>query len=76
MAITNYYQNYVILMKGDLIGMACNDTSVVYVAGNSTYLGVTLGAVFRSVNGGNGFNTVFLTPGMFQSNANITTGSR
>lgn len=60
--------------KGYLLGMAGNDTAVVYVAGNSTYLGVTLGAVFRSVNSGNGFNTVFLTPGMFQTNANITTG--
>lgn len=63
-----------LLDKGYLLGMATHDTSVLYVAGNSTYLGVTLGAVFKSVNGGNSFNTVFLTQGMFQSNTNITTG--
>jgi len=63
-----------LLDKGYLLSMANNDTSVVYVAGNSTYLGVLLGGVFRTVDGGNTFNTVFLTNGMKLSNTNITTG--
>ncbi len=63
-----------VLDKGYLLSMSGNDTSVIYVGGNSTYLGVLLGAVFKSVNGGNSFTTVFLTQGMKNSNTNITTG--
>jgi hypothetical protein len=63
-----------LLDKGYLLDMASNDTSVVYVAGNSTYLGILLGSVFRSSDGGNSFNTCFLTNGMKVSNTNITTG--
>ncbi|MFN0190312.1 MAG: T9SS type A sorting domain-containing protein [Bacteroidia bacterium] len=62
------------LDKGYLLGLADNDTSTVYVGGNSTYLGVILGAIFKSTNGGSSFINTFLTSGMFLSNANITTG--
>jgi len=62
------------LDKGYLLGLADNDTSTVYVGGNSTYLGVILGAIFKSTNGGSSFSNTFLTSGMFLSNANITTG--
>ncbi|MDZ4668723.1 MAG: hypothetical protein SGJ00_12705 [bacterium] len=57
-----------------LIGLADKDTSTVYLAGSSNSLGVSLGAVFRSINSGSSFTNIFLTSGMFNSNANITTG--
>ncbi len=60
--------------KGYLLGLADNDTSTVYVGGNSTYLGVTLGAIFKSINGGNTFTNTFLHSTMFNFNTNITTG--
>jgi len=60
--------------KPYLIGLASNDTSVVYLAGSSTGLSVTLGTVFKSTNGGNSFTTIFLTSSQKTQNSNITTG--
>ncbi|MES2590045.1 MAG: hypothetical protein V4622_13785 [Bacteroidota bacterium] len=64
--------------KGYLLGLASNDTSVVYIGGNSTYLGgnppVQLGAIFKSIDGGNSFVNTFLNAGTYQSNDNFTTG--
>jgi len=63
--------------KGYLIGMANNDTSVVYIGGSSFYIGsppVTLGAIFKSTDGGNSFVNSFINAGNFNSNSNVTTG--
>ncbi|CAN5451620.1 hypothetical protein BH10BAC5_BH10BAC5_15660 [soil metagenome] len=62
------------LDKGYFIGMADNDTSVVYVGGNSTYLNVTLGAIFRTTDGGSTFSNIFLHSAMKTSNTNCATG--
>jgi len=63
--------------KGYLIGMANNDTSVVYIGGNSNYIGIptiALGAIFKTMDGGSTFSNVFLHSAMKTSNANCTTG--
>jgi len=62
------------LDKGYLIGMAGNDTSVVYIGGSSTYLSVQLAAIFKTTNGGNSFTNSFINSGNFNSNSNVTTG--
>jgi len=63
--------------KGYLIGMAGNDTSVVYIGGSSMYIGnppVRLGTIFKSTDGGNSFVNSFINTGNFNSNSNVTTG--
>ena len=57
-----------------VLGLAKNDTSVVYVAGQSNSAGVTLGALFTSTNSGSSFTLKFLNSGNFNLNNNITTG--
>ncbi|MBC7862173.1 MAG: T9SS type A sorting domain-containing protein [Bacteroidia bacterium] len=60
--------------KAYLLGLARNDTSVVYLTGNSFAAGVSLGALWRSTDGGASFANMFLNSAMFNSNANVTTG--
>ncbi|MDZ4664290.1 MAG: T9SS type A sorting domain-containing protein [Bacteroidota bacterium] len=57
-----------------LLGLANNDTSVVYVGGSSTSFSVPIGAIFKSMNGGNSFTNVFINSGAFNANSNVTTG--
>ena len=57
-----------------LLGLSDHDTATLYAAGSSNSVGVNLGAIFRSTNGGSNFTNVFLNSAMFSTNANIRTG--
>ncbi len=72
--LTTQFQNGNNLNRAYHLAMVEDDTSAIYVGGQTYINNITQGQVFKTTNGGTTFSPVFMTLPMLQNNTGTSTG--